>query len=449
MERKKHSLSLLILFFSIVVILILSAYFFFTTPKETEDNTPMVLSAQDSVSVVEKDIVPTISCTISNRNFTITDAIENTIVTFLDSYYTALATLETTDITHFFAKEETTQIENAKLNQASLDYLIALRQMQTNDLTITDFSFTLSYEEVSQLDDGTIEVIITESHAANFSFLNGITSYASGIEHVFQCDTAGNLLAHTRSEDIYPFIEEKYLAYKETISDQTMTADEINATIEQITADLLEEAQTDVTNVLQQRSAYLQDPAKYEETNLTWDVDYNREAAVNYAKQWVSGTEIIRNTDEWEVYDMYGGNCNNYISQCLDAGGIPMDYFGESSAQWKWYSTILNYSQTAAGRSPSWAGVNEFYQYCCENTGYGLVSLPDANLFSAKEGDILQFGMLGTWKHSVIVTDLVYDAQGNICDLLIHSNTTDRINYPASAYAYSTVRLIRILGYNQ
>jgi len=49
----------------------------------------------------------------------------------------------------------------------------------------------------------------------------------------------------------------------------------------------------------------------------------------------------------------------------------------------------------------------------------------------------------------VIITKVVRDDQGNVLDYLVNSNTTDRINYPASAYGYSDLRLIKILGWNE
>jgi len=48
-----------------------------------------------------------------------------------------------------------------------------------------------------------------------------------------------------------------------------------------------------------------------------------------YAMTWVDPVEVIRNEDDYTAYDDYDGNCNNFISQCLVAGGIPMDYFGD------------------------------------------------------------------------------------------------------------------------
>ena len=57
--------------------------------------------------------------------------------------------------------------------------------------------------------------------------------------------------------------------------------------------------------------------------------------------------------------------------------------------------------------------------------------------------------MLSGWaNHRVIVTKVIYDDDGNVADLLINSNTTDRVDYPMSAYGYTDIRLIKIIGYN-
>ena len=72
----------------------------------------------------------------------------------------------------------------------------------------------------------------------------------------------------------------------------------------------------------------------------------------------------------------------------------------------------------------------------------------DAELQAAQPGDVLQYGADGEWKHSVLVTEVVNDANGQPVEFLIASNTTDRIDWPMSAYAYADVRLIHVLGYN-
>ena len=76
-----------------------------------------------------------------------------------------------------------------------------------------------------------------------------------------------------------------------------------------------------------------------------------------------------------------------------------------------------------------------------------IVDAP-ANLYTAEPGDILQYAAFDTWVHTVVVADLLYDDDGDVADMLINSNTTERIDFPASAYGYSTMRLIRILGDN-
>lgn len=125
-----------------------------------------------------------------------------------------------------------------------------------------------------------------------------------------------------------------------------------------------------------------------------------------------------------------------------------MDSDGDNNSQWKWYGEEVDLDESDSGRSPAWTGVAEFYSYASENDGYGLAAVVDDNVFSGSIGDVLQYGHNGDWLHSVIVTDVIEDSDGNMADYLINSNTTDRINYPASAYGYSELRLIKVLGWN-
>ena len=56
------------------------------------------------------------------------------------------------------------------------------------------------------------------------------------------------------------------------------------------------------------------------------------------------------------------------VSQVLLAGGIPMDEVGD--ACWYWH--------THDYQDYSWINVGNFMDYAKANTGYGLVSLPEA-----------------------------------------------------------------------
>lgn len=164
---------------------------------------------------------------------------------------------------------------------------------------------------------------------------------------------------------------------------------------------------------------------------------------MEYSYEWVDPVETVRNTEEWYYFD---GNCQNYVSQCLYAGGISMDWSGDT--QWKCFGSPVNVWRQPYGRSSSWAGVWQFYDYCVQNEANGPAVQADANLYSGQQGDVLQYAAFGEWVHSVLVCDVLTDEEGSVLDLIINSNTTDRIDWPASAYGYSTMRLIRVLGDN-
>lgn len=169
---------------------------------------------------------------------------------------------------------------------------------------------------------------------------------------------------------------------------------------------------------------------------------YDRQAAVAYAKQWVTD----RN-DEWPDYSMSGGNCQNFVSQCLLAGGIPMDSGGD--AVWKWYGDTPNNLPQMAGRSASWSGVDEFLQYAASNTGSGMVAVADADYYSGEIGDVLILGYdEENLYHAVIITDVVTDEEGNVVDYLVHSNTANQESFPVSAYGYTYQVLVKICGWN-
>ncbi len=50
---------------------------------------------------------------------------------------------------------------------------------------------------------------------------------------------------------------------------------------------------------------------------------YERQKAIDYARAWALGRNPV-----YHDYEKYGGDCTNYISQCLHAGNIPFDESG-------------------------------------------------------------------------------------------------------------------------
>ena len=358
------------------------------------------------------------------------DGMLEPINNYFESYFQAMANLESTDISALFADPTS---ENAWINQSAMDYLIQLRQNQSNDLKMTDYQCGLT---VTSVDEGSdeVEVVLLEDHTVNFAFIPDVDSSSSGIAHTFYLtETADGyvITEHYKEEDSFLMLEE---AITDSYDDPEDVADE-----------LLSDALAVIEELSWEKDDF--NSGDWESWAAEADNDYDAEAAVDYAMSWVDPIEVVRN-DDYGVYDVYGGNCNNYISQCLFAGGIPMDSDGDNNSQWKWYGEEVDLDESDSGRSPAWTGVEEFYTYASENDGYGLTALVDDNVFSGSIGDVLQYGHNGDWLHSVIITEVIEDSDGNMADYLINSNTTDRINYPASAYGYSELRLIKVLGWN-
>ncbi|WP_303867157.1 amidase domain-containing protein [Acetobacterium wieringae] len=367
---------------------------------------------------------------IRESDETIDSAMLKPINDYFQIYFRAMANLKTEDLSGIFAEPSS---ENAWINQSAMDYLIQLRQSQSNDLRISDYQIGLTVTSVdTELDE--VEVVLLEDHTVNFAFIPDVASSSSGITHTFYLiETADGyvITEHYKEEDSFLMLEE---AIEDSYDDPEVVADE-----------LLINALAVVEALAWEKDDF--NTGAWESATVEADNDYDADAALDYAMTWVDAIEVERN-DAYGIYDRYGGNCNNYISQCLFAGGIPMDSDGDNNTQWKWYGEEVDLDEVEWGRSPAWTGVEEFYTYASENDGYGLVACVDENVYSGSVGDVLQYGQDGDWLHSVIITDVITDSDGKLADYLINSNTTDRINYPASAYGYSDLRLIKILGWN-
>ncbi|WKY43461.1 amidase domain-containing protein [Eubacteriaceae bacterium ES2] len=352
------------------------------------------------------------------------------IENYFKTNFDAMASLTAVDITDQFV---TPSSENALLNQAALNYMCSLRSRQSNDLTMTYYLCGLTVTDISESYDE-VEITLLEDHTVNFSFLPGIESSSSGIEHVFilqETDNGYAISEHYKEEDSFLMIEEAVA--------QGLDPDEASE-------ELLDSAFQAVIDNEAEKASF--NSGDWNESSAEVQNEYDRDAAVAYAMKWVDPVDVVRNDSVYGVYDSYGGNCNNYISQCLVAGDIPMDTEGDLYEQWKWYGENVDAYEEEYGRSPSFTGVNEFYSYASDNSGFGMVAIVDDNLYSGQAGDILQYGYDDNWMHSVIVTDVVENSDGSTVDYLINSNTTDRINYPASAYGYAQMRIIKIVGWN-
>ena len=349
------------------------------------------------------------------------------IMNYMDCYFRSVADLRgSEELAGLFLEPEGLQ---AEMNKNGLEYLIGIRSMQQTDLSLAGFYYELTIEEVNILEDGSIEVTGEEWNRQNFSRHPEVDSEQYGIRHRFvlvQQDGEWKIREHLQRDGIYWHLFGEY--WGQAVEDIPDAENYFQENLESLLTEAEEQLETWNAGTNTEIPQF--------------DHAYDREQAVLYADEWI-GTR----NGEWADYTGRGGNCQNYASQCLLAGGIPMDR--EGSAVWKWYGEDLDNGSSAAGRSSSWTGVDEFWQYAAQNEGFGLAAAVDCPFDTGEAGDLIRMGFPENWNHVVIITDVVMDEAGETVDYLIDSNTSDMKNFPASAYPLPCRSLIKIYGWNE
>lgn len=159
--------------------------------------------------------------------------------------------------------------------------------------------------------------------------------------------------------------------------------------------------------------------------------NYDACKAVAYAKKWA----FSRNPDFYDFSgDELGGDCTNFVSQCLYAGCGVMNFtkiFG-------WYYLSLN------NRTASWSGVQYLYNFLIDNLDAGPYG-KEAIYNLAEKGDVIQlaFDDQPFFSHAMLVTEVKGYA---LSDILVAAHSEDSFNRPLSTYMFTDIRLIKILG---
>ena len=152
---------------------------------------------------------------------------------------------------------------------------------------------------------------------------------------------------------------------------------------------------------------------------------YNRQKVYEYAKKWAYG----RNPKYYN-YDLIGGDCTNFISQCIYAGCGQMNY----DRYMGWYYINAN------NKSPSWTGVEFLCNFLLQNKGVG----PKGKIIDIKDlkvGDIVQLSFNGdTFAHSLIVIQNGI----NESNTLIAAHTDDTFGKSVAEYEFKKYRCIHV-----
>lgn len=157
-------------------------------------------------------------------------------------------------------------------------------------------------------------------------------------------------------------------------------------------------------------------------------MSYNREAAVRYAHKWAFG----RNPRYYDYEDI-GGDCTNFVSQCLFAGGAAMDYRPDLG----WYYINAN------DKAPAWTGVRYLFNFltraentpgpradCCEMSGL-------------RPGDAVQLSVTGgDYHHTAIVVSAAFPLRPE--NILVAAHSFDADYRPVSTYYYEKIRFLHI-----
>ncbi len=165
-------------------------------------------------------------------------------------------------------------------------------------------------------------------------------------------------------------------------------------------------------------------------------LEYDRVAAVEYARKWAFG----RNPAYFD-FSRLGGDCTNFVSQCLYAGAKVMN----DTPDVGWYYRSID------DRAAAWTGVEYFYNFLTGNLGefgngrvVGSGNGPFAEEVSLGElqiGDFIQLGRdTGDFYHTPIVVGFSYGVP------LVAAHSNDVFNRPLNSYHFERIRCLHVLG---
>ncbi len=153
---------------------------------------------------------------------------------------------------------------------------------------------------------------------------------------------------------------------------------------------------------------------------------YDRNKADEYARKWA----YLRNPKYYN-YDELGGDCTNFVSQCIYEGCKTMNY--DPINGW--------FYNSGSDKSPSWTGVEFLYKFLINNKAIGPFARK-CSIEELEQGDIVQLSFDGVkFAHTLFVVD---NAGSNI---YVATHTFDSYGRNINTYSYKQIRFMKIEGY--
>jgi len=156
--------------------------------------------------------------------------------------------------------------------------------------------------------------------------------------------------------------------------------------------------------------------------------ELNRQAVVNYAKEWA-----FKRNPNYLDFENFGGDCTNFVSQCIYAGCGVMNYTHDSG----WYYN------SPSDRAAGWSSVKYLYKFLTLNKDVGPYAV-ETGRDGVEIGDIVQLSnRVYGFHHSLIIVDRT-DTQ-----IYIASHSFDAFMRPLDSYFGEDKRYLHIEGYNK
>lgn len=343
---------------------------------------------------------------------------------FFVRYFASLGSFYREDISDYFVR----QCEDELIDGLTLDCEISAAKTCAADLSYSECSIRYTVIERTTEREGNIKLTVKCSVSLQYA----------------------GLAAQTKQEEEHTFVlktEDKELRIKNHTSDRFARLSAIAA----LDKALAEDGFTRGDMAYTYYSPYIKRAAEIfsvgceelrqkigqdEQTEQLFEAeyDYDRAAACEYAEN-SSG-----NSAKFGSYDQ---NDANFCSQCLFAGGIPMDAQGDKLTQWKWYGYNENNAREHSGCTLSWYDRKRFWTYAAENTGFGLVAQASS---TAQVGDIIQLMNGEEPILQVIVSRIGYGESGVPAEYFVC--TDKQKNIPLSLLGVESVRILSVIGFN-
>ena len=152
---------------------------------------------------------------------------------------------------------------------------------------------------------------------------------------------------------------------------------------------------------------------------------YNRERAVEYARRWALSRNPL-----FENFSGIGGDCTNFASQCVLAGCCQMNY----TPTFGWYYV------SSSDRTPSWTGVEFFYDFMTTNEEEGPFAT-EVRRRQIQIGDLIQLAdESGDFYHTLVVSRI------SGLQILVCAHSQDSLDRPLSSYNYAAARFLHVEG---